>query len=188
MEDPPITVLLRRYQSGDLDALGELSEVVYDELRAIARSKLGHRGMLNPTTLVHETFLKLLDNQALAVNDRQHFFALSAKIMRQVIVDAARASLTGKRRHHEVPLDEEHAAEPTADPAFLLDLERALEQMGDEDERLVHVFECRYFAGMTAEETASATGVSVATVERDWRTARTRLRAILDDSRSSNPD
>ena len=161
--------------------------LVYEELRRIARHRLRRtdRGQtLDTNGLVHEAYLKLVRDQGLRLNDRQHLLALSARAMRQVVVTRARARATGKRGGGQwrVPLEEGEHAAAEAQAEWLLDVDRALELLRQRDERLADLVDCRFFAGMSEEEAAEALGVSLRTVQRDWRRARAWLRAELESA------
>jgi RNA polymerase sigma factor (TIGR02999 family) len=186
-----ITELLHAHGRGQAGAFDRLVVLVYDDLRRLARAKLRRRGVaqtLDTTGLVHEAYLKLVDQTRAAWNDRAHFFAVSATAMRQILVDHARHRQRAKRGGgaEAAPLDEGRLA-VSGDAERLLQIDLALQQLAREDERLVRVFECRYFAGYSEQETADALGVSVRTVQRDWLKARAWLRRALAEARHS-PD
>jgi RNA polymerase sigma factor (TIGR02999 family) len=190
LADPgEITLLLQAYDAGDRTAFDRLVPLVYDELRRLARRHLrrGPRGRtLDTTGLVHEAYLKLAGSPALRVKDRGHLMAVTACAMRQVIVSRARARLAAKRGGGEIPalLDEERVGTgPSAER--LIDLDRALAGLRERDEQLARVFECRYFAGLSEEETAQALGVSLRTAQRGWMKARAWLRSALGDGGAS---
>jgi RNA polymerase sigma factor (TIGR02999 family) len=177
-----------RNGSGDTAEWHELMPLVYDELRAIARRQL-HRERdshtLDATALVHETYLRLADQRHAQWRDRAQFFAIASRVMRRVLIDYARQHRAAKRRgaDRKVPLDaaEELACSAAAERAELLvALDEALTRLGAADERLVHVVECRFFGGMSEEETAAALGVTARTVRRDWVKARRWLRRSLE--------
>ena len=170
-------------RSGRREALDRLLPVVYEQLRVIAHQRLNDRprsGTLETTGLVHEAYLKLVDARRAAWDDRGHFFAVAALAMRQIIVDHAR-SYSALKRGGSQPIRSlegvEIAVQEQADAIVVLD--QALDQLGELDERLPRVVECRYFAGFTSEETAEALGVSKKTVDRDWKRARAWLRRTL---------
>jgi RNA polymerase sigma factor (TIGR02999 family) len=159
---------------------------VYDELRRLARTVRGGRAgdTLNTTALVHEAWLKLSSSRSLTVENRAHFFAVAARAMRQIIVDAARRGMAGKRGGDHPPsitLDEANHPEPLR-PAELVALDEALARLDRIDPRRARVVEHRIFAGLTMAETAHLLGVSVPTVERDWRAARAWLAVELEGS------
>jgi len=167
------------------DALDRLMPLVYDHLRVIARNQLAKRedgegGTLSPTGLVHEAYLKLSDQSNVAWNDRAHFFALASIAMRHVLVDRAKARLARKRTGalQRVTLDNEQIAADDQ-PEALLDIDDAVERLAAVEPRLARVVECRFFGGLSEEETAEAIGVTTRTVQRDWAKARMLLRRAL---------
>jgi RNA polymerase sigma factor (TIGR02999 family) len=178
-----ITRLLQAHEAGDPSAFDRLVPLVYDELRTLARRHLRRLpgGTLNTTGLVHEAYLKLASSPGLRLNDHGHLLAVTACAMRQVLVSRARARLRVKRGGGEavVELDESRWGREQ-DAEGLLDLDRALARLRERDERLARVFECRYFGGLSEEETATALGVSLRTTQRAWMRARAWLRAELE--------
>jgi RNA polymerase sigma factor (TIGR02999 family) len=182
-EKGEITRLLQAYAGGDRGAFDELVPMIYDELRRIARGHLRRtqRGAtLDTTGLVHEAYLKLAGQKGMRVEDRGHFLAIAARAMRQIIVSRARARLADKRGGGVVPvtLEEERIAGDEG-AVWLLDLDRALEELKERDESLSRTVECRFFAGLSEEETAEALGVSLRTAQRNWMKARAWIRAQL---------
>ncbi len=178
-----VTRLLREWRGGDKAALGDLLPLVYAELRRLAqRSMRGERGdlTLQPTALVAEAYLRLVGMEV-AWNDRVHFFAVAANLMRRILVDEARRRQTHKRGGALRPLSLDELAEQgfvLADPGVdtdLLALDLALEKLAAIDERKAKVVELRCFAGMTIEEAAEALELSPATVERDLKMAKAWL-------------
>lgn len=187
-----ITQLLAAHRAGDRDALSRLLPLVYVDLQRLARRQLAGRRSghtLNTTGLVHEAYLKLVDARRSSWDDRGHFFAVAALAMRQIIVDHAR-SYKAKKRGGSQPIrsldNVEIAIEEQADA--IVELDQALERLGDLDARLPRIVECRFFAGFTAEETAEALGVSKKTVDRDWKRARAWLRRALTPGVGSGPE
>lgn len=177
-----VTALLARIGEGDSSAREDLLALVYGELRRLAQSAFqreqpGHT--LQPTALVHEAFLRLFDGpQQPAFVDRAHFLGIASRVMRQVLVDHSRARYAQKRgAHRTIQLNEQRVAAQT--PASLLELNEALEELEREDPRLVMLIEMRFFAGMTAEETALARSESVHVIRHDLRYAQARLRRLL---------
>jgi len=175
-----ITQVLRAWRRGEQEAFKQLMSLAYGELRRIAHRQL-RRGKppltLDTTGLVHEAYVKLVGGPAMKCQDSSHFFAISARAMRQIIVDYARKRSALKRggyRPH-VPIDE---ARLPADrqAAMIVALDEALGALGSLEERLVQVVECRFFAGYTDDETARALDVSTRTVQRDWKRARAWLK------------
>ena len=190
MSDPErMTEMLLAYHGEDAAAFDALVAVLYPELRRVARQQLLRRGspdppVLDTTGLVHEAYLKLIDQDRAGWRDRRHFLRIAACAMRQVIVDHARARRSIKRGAGapHVPLDAREIRVDT-DAVLLLEINAALERLAGTNPRLLRVIECRFFAGYTEEETAEALAVSTKTVERDWREAKAWLRSAL-----SQPD
>ena len=182
-----VTRLLQRWGAGDTQAIGELLPLLYDELRRLAavymrRQSKGHT--LQPTALVNEAYLKLAGQSGLSFADRAGFFGLAAKVMRQLLVDHARAHNAAKRGGVavRVTLDEGIASVPSRDVDFE-DLDAALAELGRLDERQARIVELRFFAGLGIEETAAALSLSTATIKREWATARAWLYLKLSDRR-----
>ena len=179
----PITALIRAYEGGDREAFDRVVPLVYDELRRLARRHLrrGPRGhTLDTTGLVHEAYLKLAGSDGLKLKDRGHLLAVSARAMRQVLVDHARARLRQKRGagQRALGIDDDVPAETTG-PEWLLDLDRILARLRTRDEQLVSVFECRFFGGFSEAETAEALGLPLRSVQRAFMRARAWLRTEL---------
>jgi RNA polymerase sigma factor (TIGR02999 family) len=170
------TELLLAWGRGEVAARDALVPLVQDELRHLARHYLADERAnhtLQPTALVNEAYLRLVQIQRVQWKDRAHFFATAARVMRRILVDSARAHRTNKRGRAiaPVPLEEvESAASPVA--ADLEDLDRVLEAFSREYPRQCEVVELRYFGGLSLDETAEALGISRDTVKRDWRFAR----------------
>lgn len=185
MDGPPadVTDLLLRWSAGDRAALESLTPVVYDDLRRLARALLSHERpehTLSATALVHEVYLRLIDQRRVQWQNRAHFFGAAAAIMRRVLVDHARARASDKRGGSVVKIAiEEGAALVEGLAEEILDLDTALDALADLDPRKAQVVQMKFFAGMTSQETATALGVSDATVERDWTTARAWLIAHM---------
>jgi RNA polymerase sigma factor (TIGR02999 family) len=178
-----ITRLLRAWGSGDAAALERLTPLVYDELHRLAhrymrREKSGNS--LQTTALVNEAYLKLVDLNQVSWHDRTHFFAISANLMRRILVDSARARATGKRGGEVVRMEinESIDASPMR-PDQLIRLDDALEALARLDPRKAKVVELRFFGGLTAEETAEVLKVSAKSVKRDWSFSRAWLMAEL---------
>jgi RNA polymerase sigma factor (TIGR02999 family) len=179
MDSHRLSHLLQAWGEGDEGALPELVPLVYGELRAqasrlLARERTGHT--LQPTALVHEVFLRLLGEGVTRWESRAHFFGSAARLMRRVLVDHARRRQAAKRGAgvQRLELDERLVAAGLPDEE-LLALDEALSRLRRLDPRQCEVVELRYFAGLTAEETAELLGISRATVNREWRTARAWL-------------
>jgi RNA polymerase sigma factor (TIGR02999 family) len=181
-EPGEITSLLRAARGGDLAAFDVAFTRVYDELHRLAHHVRAGRASdtLGATALVHEAYLKLAPSAELAWEGRSHFMAIAARAMRQVLVGAARERIASKRGSGElaVTLDEAAHAAPIR-PAELVALDEALVRLAAVDPRLARVVELRYFAGLTSEEIGDALGISVPTVQRDWRAARAWLAVEL---------
>ena len=182
---PGVPQLLERLRAGDESALNELVTALYGELRRIAARQLrGERPChtLQTTGLVHEAYLKLVGDDQRGFSGRVHFLAVASRVMRQVLVDYARARATKKRDADATfVLSAGAEVEGTAgmEPIELLDLDSALEALTREDQSLTRLVEMRYFGGMTAEETAEALGQSVHVVRHDLRLAQAWLRRKL---------
>ena len=170
----------------------ELFPVVYDELRRLARGYMsretpGHT--LQPTALVHEAYLKLVDQTRADWKGKTHFYAVGAKVMRRLLVDHARERGALKRGAGWQNVSFSEALDPLGgevlDPEQLLDLNSALEQLAEIDEREARVVTLRFFGGLTVEQVAEVVGVSKRTVENDWRHAQAWLRLRLSEKGSS---
>ena len=166
------TALLLAWRNGDRDALNELMPLVYDELRAIARRRLRHEReghTLNTTALVHEAYLKLIRLERMQWESRAHFLAIAAQAMRNILVSHARTRKRIKRGSGAPHVPLEDAADlPAVEADRILALDDALERLAALNARHARIVECRFFGGMTIEETAVALEVSAATVKRDW--------------------
>jgi len=178
--NPLVPQLLERLRGGDQSVLDQLTVALYDELRRIAARHLrgerpGHT--LQTTALVHEAYLKLCGQPEHQFADRVHFLAVASRVMRQVLVDHARARATQKRGGEEPKFAVE--AETGTEQVELLDLDRALDALTQEDESLARIVEMKYFGGMTAEETAEALDRSVHIIRHDLRFAQAWLRRKL---------
>lgn len=179
-----ITGLLLAWRAGEADALDRLFPIVYDELRRIAHRQLrretaGHT--LNTTALVHEAYLKLVDQTQVQWVDRSHFFAVATQAMRRVLVDYARYYQADKRGGVPARVNVSDAMLVADDSAeTLLAIDEALTELASLDERLGRVVECRFFGGLTEEETAEVLGVTARTVRRDWTKAKGWLHRALE--------
>jgi len=178
-----ITERLLALRGGDKEALNQIVPLVYGRLRAMAHARLTGRdpgASLDTTGLVHEAYLRLVDQSRVEWRDRQHFFAVAALAMRQIVVDRARRRGALKRGGGvSVALLDEAASGVEARAEEILALDQALERLGALNERLVKMVELRFFAGLSIEETAEALGVESRTVNRDWRVARALLFQML---------
>jgi RNA polymerase sigma factor (TIGR02999 family) len=181
-----VTILLQQWSRGNEGAIEQLFPLVYDELRKLAggylrRERSDHT--LQSTALVHEAFLRMVDQQAVEWQSRAHFFGIAARIIRQILVDHARARRAQKRGGDALtlPLDEALAM-PERKNVDLVALDDALTALARLDERQAKVVELRFFAGLSIEETAEALRTSAATVKRDWVVAKAWLLRELDRS------
>jgi len=179
--------VLDELRTGRRESLDRIMPVVYEQLRAIAHRQLALRdgggGTLSTTALVHEAYLKLIDQSRAQWQDRAHFLAVASLAMRHVLVDRAKARTAVKRGggQRRLTLNEELIAVDDQAEA-LLQLNEAMERLAQLEPRLAQVVECRFFGGLTEEEIAGALSVTVRTVQRDWAKARTLLRRALDES------
>ncbi len=185
-----VTQLLLAWSEGDKTALDQLIPLVYSELRRLAKhhmrsERAGHT--LQTTALIHEAYLRLVDADQVRLENRRHFFGAAARLMRQVLVDLARARRSRKRGGSapQVSLDEALVVSPERDTS-LLALDEALKALAEIDARKGHVVELRFFGGFSVEETAGALNVSVETVHRDWRLAKSWLLRRLRGEDSSD--
>jgi RNA polymerase sigma factor (TIGR02999 family) len=174
----PITALLARWSGGDAAAGDEVLPLVYRELRAIARARFrqespGHT--LQPTALVHETFLKLQGQGRVHWQSRGHFLSVAAHLMRRILIDHARERGAAKRGGGRQRVTLGDVALEIDGEVDVLALDAALERLAAEDPRSARIVELRFFAGMTVAETAAALGVSEPTIKRDWAFARAWL-------------
>jgi len=183
-----ITLLLRQWRGGEEAALEELTPLVYSELRIVARARLANerRAGLSPTELVHEAFLRLVRQDQPEWANRAHFFYISARLMRQILVDFIREAHAQKRGGELAPLPLEDAlgVATKSDPT-VLQIHDALNALAEMDPRKARVLEMRFFGGLTAEEIAHVENMSPVTVTRDVRAATAWLRAWLTDQERS---
>ncbi len=183
-----VTALIEAASGGDAVALQTLFARVYDELKRVARKQLANSlsPTLNTTGLVHEAYLKLAGPEGRSLHGRVHFFALSAKAMRQIVIDHARARISEKRGGQHLQMVELDEALGVADselgPDDLLRLDDALSLLGAEEPRLAELVELRFFAGLGISEIAALQSISERTLNRDWRRAKAQLYSTL------NPD
>ncbi len=182
-----ITALLAGWKAGDPSAFDRLVELAYPELRRIAHQQLGWRRpgeSLESAALASEVYLKLLRAGSLDCENRVHFLALCAQVMRRILVDHARQRAAAKRGGEavRVPLDEAAAAVRGADAVDAIDLDAALESLARLDPRKSRLVELRYFAGLTNEEAARVLEISAETAKRDWRMAKAWLLAQLSQA------
>lgn len=179
-----ITEILRNWGDGNREALEVLLPLVYDELRRQAhrymnRENQGHT--LQTTDLIHEAYLKIVEQKNIDWQSRTHFFAIAANQMRHVLVDYARARNRLKRggKGRDLPLDEAMLIVGDSANVNLIELDEALNRLTEFDQQQARIVELRYFSGLSLEETAEALKISVATVKRDWNMAKAWLRKEL---------
>ena len=177
-DDADVTALLLAWSSGDEAARSRLIDAVYDELRQVARRHLRaerDEHSLAPTALVHETYLKLVDQRRVQWQNRAHFFGIAAHLMRRILVDHARSRGAAKRGRDRTIVLDDLEVEATPLDVDVLALDVALERLARLDPRQSRLVELRFFAGLTVEETAATLGVAPITVKRDWALARAWL-------------
>lgn len=194
MESPAkgdVTMLLAQLSKGNEDAAGKLISLVYDELRRLAgaymrRERTDHT--LQPTALVHEAYLKLVEQRSVDWQGRSHFFAIAAQMMRRILVDHARAHLRDKRGGGaiSVPLEEALVFAPEQS-AELLKLDESLERLAKLDARQSKIVELRFFGGLTVEQTAESLAISAKTVKREWSMAKAWLHGEMKASHGDAP-
>jgi len=183
-----VTELLHRAGAGDSSASALVYPVVYEQLKRIASRQLSREASghsLSTTALVHEVYLKLVDQRRSRFQDRAHFFSIAATAMRRILGDHARRHGAAKRGAgaRRVPLESVDAMAPEDRADLLVALDAALGRLATLDERQARVVECRFFGGLTEEETATALDIGVRTVKRDWAKARAWLyEALYPDS------
>ena len=181
---PAITMLLNKWRDGDSAALDKVIEYVYSDLRRRANAYLRRERRehsLQPTGLVHEAFIKLVDKREIEWQDRNHFLAVASRVMRRILVDHARGRNREKRggKFEDIPLDEAVPPSASRSSIDLIALDEALNKLAAFDERQAKIVELKYFGGMTLDETASVLDISEVTVKRDWQIARAWLRNQL---------
>lgn len=195
MSDPKtITRLLRACRDGNSseEAFDSLMPLVYEDLRRLARQQLARMRAgqtLDTTALAHESYLKLQNHVALDWADRQHFYAIAARAMRQILVDYARQRNAGKRYGEKVRIDLNTVSGASDERASqLLHVNELLAYLKEIDSDLVRIVECRFFAGYSQEEISSVLGISVRTVQRRWQRARAWMRELDLESRENPQD
>ena len=181
-----VTQLLQRWRNGDKAALDEMTPLVYEELRRLARSLLaaerpGHT--LQPTALVHEAYMRLVDQRQVDWRNRAHFLGMAATMMRRILISYAEARHAAKREGYANAVTLEDALGVFTTPSVdVLELNRSLDALSELDQRQGKVVELRYFGGLSVEETAECLGISPATVKREWGTARLWLLRHMEGS------
>jgi RNA polymerase sigma factor (TIGR02999 family) len=177
-DDPStvVTRLLKRASEGDPSASDELYPLIYNELRSLAAAQMARERpdhTLQPTALLHEAYLKLVQIREIDWNGRGHFFAMAAKIMRRILISHARAKHAAKRGDAPVKIDLDEAPVFTTEPEpLLIALDEALERLQIESPRAYQLVELKFFAGLSFEEASEALGVSSRTLKRDWESAK----------------
>jgi RNA polymerase sigma factor (TIGR02999 family) len=178
-----VTELLERWQSGDADALAELTPLVYAELHKLARHYMRQERRnhtLQPTALLHEAFLRLTGAASGRFDNRLHFYGAAAQVMRRVLVDHARKHKASKRHNGEIAASLDEAERVGVNLELdLLAVDEALEKLAREAARPAQVVELRYFGGLSIEDTATYLGIAPATVKRNWTFARAWLHRAL---------
>lgn len=187
--DTAITRILQAVAGGDQQAAEQLLPQVYDQLRRLARARMQHEKpgqTLQPTALVHEAYLRVAGERDPGWNSRNHFFCAAASAMRRILLNQARrkAQLKHGGAHQRQELED---AQPCVEPPRddLLDVDAALTELEDADPRKRQIIDLRFFAGLTAQETATVIGVSIGTIEREWRFIRVWLQRALGKERST---
>ncbi len=174
-----ITEFLIRFGQGDRDSYNRLFPLIYDQMLRLAQNQVGQwqsPGQLRRTELIHEAYLKLIDQTQTEWKDRAHFYTVAAKAMRHILVDHHRKEKAQKRGGSKevLPFDDEHA-EVERYTEHLEALQELMEQLADINERMYTIIDLRFFAGFTIEEIAGILNLSTSTVDRDWKTARAWL-------------
>ncbi len=178
-EPADITRILHEWRAGSREAFDRLIPIVYNELKTLASRQLAHEwrdNRLDTTAVVNEAYIKLFKQRAVDWQNRGHFFAIAAQMMRRILVDHARRHLREKHGGKTIHLELTEVREPTAaepvDAVDALALDRALVKLGELDPDQVRIVELRFFAGLTVEETAAALAISPGTVKREWAVAK----------------
>lgn len=186
MTEKPITQILYELRSGKSDTLDELLPLVYDELRRLAGSYLSRERAdhtLQPTALVHEAYLRLLGQKEIEWQNRAHFFGVSARLMREILIEYARGRNRQKRGGEfktQIALDDAVSFSSNPSPLDVIAVDDALKKLEELDERQSRIVEMKFFGGMTIEEIGEVLDVSPATVKREWSTAKLLLYKMLN--------
>jgi RNA polymerase sigma factor (TIGR02999 family) len=188
-ESVDVTLLLREWQTGDRAALDRLIPLVYNELHVIASRYMAREwraGTIQTTGLVNEAYMKLVDQRRVDWQNRAHFFAIAAQVMRRILLDHAKRRLRGKRGGGALRVDTTVIAPAKAglEPVDLLAVDRALQQLEQLDPDQARIVELRFFGGLTIKETAAVVGISPATVKREWTVAKAWLYRALTANRT----
>ena len=187
-----VTEILEAVSAGDRTSAAKLMDLVYDDMRKLARKYLAGPTpdhTLAPTAVVHEAFIKLIDQKRVDWRGRSHFFAAGAKAMRQILVDYARKRVSLKRGgdRQRIPIGPDVAISPKKDEDVLA-LNEALEELAKVDEQLARIVELRFFGGMTNAEVAEALGIAERTVKKKWTATRLWLRRYLAENLGESAD
>lgn len=191
MNDTPITKLLADVHKGNVEAESQLASLVYDELhrRAAGYMYAERRDhSLQPTALVHETFVRLVNLENRTFQNRSHFFAAASQVMRHILIDYARNRRAAKRGggRHKLQLDEAIVFSNDNLEEWIA-VDDALNRLAERDSRMAKIVEMRFYAGLTEEEIAEVLGISLRTVKRDWKVAKAWLRAELSAGKPDDP-
>ena len=184
-ESPDVTVLLRKWRQGDTDAGKQVMELMYEQLHRMAGHQMGlerKEHTLQATALVNELYIRMVRGNHVDWQDRAHFLAVAARQLRRILVDHARKKNAARRSGVRVTVDDVDI--PIAADQDVLDVDRALDELAKVDERVMKVIECRYFGGLSEEETSAALGISSATVRRDQTFGRAWIQRKLSSSRA----
>ena len=187
-ESQNVTALLIGWSGGDKEALDRLLPIVYDELRRQAarylrRERVGHT--LQTTALIHEAYIRLVDQRHVKWQNRAHFFGIAAQLMRRILVDHARSKKRAKRGGSDVRVSLTDATLVTkSNQLDVVALDAALERLAEMDQQQAKIVELRFFSGLTVEETAEVLSISQATVKRDWSMAKAWLHREISDEQN----
>jgi RNA polymerase sigma-70 factor (ECF subfamily) len=186
-----VTSLLKRYSNGDQEALADLIPQIYDELRRLASTYLRAERLdhtLQTTALVHEAYLRLVDQKQVEWSNRNHFFGVAAQMMRRILVDHARKHVSLKRGGSFARISLEQAAVFSRErPRELIVVDELLKRLASLDPQGCRIVELRFFAGLSMEETAEVTGLSTAKVRREWSATKAWLMREMSRSSSNEP-
>lgn len=186
-ESPDVTVLLRKWRQGDADAGKQVMELMYEQLHRMAGHQMGlerKEHTLQATALVNELYIRMVRGNHVDWQDRAHFLAVAARQLRRILVDHARKKNAARRSGVRVTVDDVDI--PIAADQDVLDVDRALEELAKVDERVMKVIECRYFGGLSEEETSAALGISSATVRRDQTFGRAWIQRKLSANKEGS--
>lgn len=189
MSQGEVTQLLDQIRNGNRAASDDLFQLVHRELRKLASAYMRNERRdhtLQPTALVHEAYIRLVDQRGVTLESRAHFFGIAANVMRRVLIDHARARRAEKRGRGQVKVSLDDVMEPSVENEdYLIELDQALERLAALDPRQARVVELRFFGGLSVEQTAEILGTAPRTIVRDWRVARAWLRRQLEGQDSN---